>query len=72
MFYPQVYLNDCLYQILKLISCKRIEGMILARDERIDLSKGENSGNLYSLKCMICNDYYFEDIGFKYQPCVCN
>ena len=35
-----------------------------------DFSKGENS-----VKCMICNYYiyyYFKDIGFKYQPYVCN
>ena len=35
--------------------------------EGIDFNKGENS-----VKCMICNDYYFKDIGFKYQPYVCN
>ena len=33
----------------------------------IDFNKGENS-----VKCMICNYYYFKDIGFKYQPYVCN
>ena len=25
-----------------------------------------------SVKCMICNYYYFKDIGFKYQKYVCN
>ena len=34
--------------------------------------KEKNSGNLQSVKCMICNYYYFKDIGFKYQPYVCN
>ena len=32
----------------------------------IDFGKGENS-----VKCMICNYYYFKD-GFKYQSYVCN
>ena len=35
--------------------------------EGIGFNKGENS-----VKCMICNYYYFKDIGFKYQPYVCN
>ena len=41
--------------------------------ERIDKSKGIgfNKGE-HSVKCMICNCYYFKDIGFKYQPHVCN
>ena len=25
-----------------------------------------------SVKCMVCNYYNFKDIGFKYQPYVCN
>ena len=33
----------------------------------IDFNKGGNS-----VKYMICNYYYFKDIGFKYQPYVCN
>ena len=34
--------------------------------EGIDLSKSDKS-----VKCMICNYWYFSD-GFKYQPYVCN
>ena len=37
------------------------------RSEGIDFNKGENS-----VKYMICNYYYFKDIGFKYQTYVCN
>ena len=37
------------------------------KSKDIDFNKGENS-----VKCMICNYYYFKDIGFKYQPYVCN
>ena len=33
----------------------------------IEFNEGENS-----VKCMICNYWYFRVIGFKYQPYVCN
>ena len=45
-----------------MISYERID-----KSEVIDFNKGENS-----VKCMICNYYYFKDIGFKYLPYVCN
>ena len=45
-----------------MISYEKID-----KSEGIDFNKGENS-----VKCMICNYYYFKDIGFKYQPYVCN
>ena len=35
--------------------------------EGIDFDKGKDS-----VKCMICNYFYFKDIGFRYQPYVCN
>ena len=41
------------------------------KSEFIDFNKGENSGNLHSIKCMICHYCCFKD-GFKYQPYVCN
>ena len=25
-----------------------------------------------SKECMICQYWYFKDIGYKYEPCVCN
>ena len=37
------------------------------KSEGIDFNKGENL-----VKYMICNYYYFKDIGFKYQPYICN
>ena len=41
--------------------------------ERIDCSEGIDFNiKEDSVKCMICNYYYFKDIGFKYQPYVCN
>ena len=39
-----------------MISCERIDC-----SEGIDLHKGKDSVN-----CMICNYFYFKDIGFKY------
>ena len=45
-----------------MISYERIDC-----SEGIDFNKEENS-----VKCMICNYYYFKNIGFKYQPYVCN
>ena len=41
--------------------------------ERIDASKLiDFSKTSKSLECMICHYWYFKDIGFKYQPYVCN
>ena len=41
--------------------------------ERIDKSEGTDfDKSKDSIKCMICNYFYFKDIGFKYQPYVCN
>ena len=62
VFYPEVYLDVALYEIQKMISYKRIDC-----SEGIDFYKGQNS-----VKCMIFNYFYFKDIGFKYQPYVCN
>ena len=45
-----------------MISYERID-----KNEGIDFNKSKDS-----IKCMICNYYYFKDIGFKYQPYVCN
>ena len=45
-----------------MISYERID-----KSEGIDFNKRENS-----VKCMICNYYYLKDIGFKYQPYICN
>ena len=60
LFYPQAHLEDCYYK--NMSAYERID-----KSEGIDFNKGKNS-----VKCMICNYYYFKDIGFKYQPYVCN
>ena len=41
--------------------------------EKIDISEGidfDKSNKV--VKCIICHYWYFKDIGFKYQPYVCN
>ena len=41
--------------------------------ERIDISEGIDFDKTNkSVECMICYYWYFKDIGFKYQPYVCN
>ena len=41
--------------------------------DRIDISEGiEFNKSNKSVKCMICHYWYFKDVGFKYQPYVCN
>ena len=41
--------------------------------ERIDISEGIDLDKTNkSVECMICHYWYFKDIGFKYQPYVCN
>ena len=41
--------------------------------EKIDISEGIDFDKISgSVECMICHYWYFKDIGFKYQPYVCN
>ena len=41
--------------------------------ERIDISEAIDFDKTNkSVECMICHYWYFKDIGFKYQPHVCN
>ena len=41
--------------------------------ERIAISEGIDINRSYKSKeCMICHYWYFEDIGYKYEPLVCN
>ena len=41
--------------------------------ERIYISKDiDFDKSNKSVECMICHYWYFKDIGFKYQPYVCN
>ena len=40
--------------------------------ERIDIFEGIDFKSNKSIKWMICHYWYFKDIGFRYQPYVCN
>ena len=41
--------------------------------ERIDVSEGTDLNKSdKSKECMICHYWYFKDIGYKYEPHVCN
>ena len=41
--------------------------------DRIDVSKGTDvNKTILSKECDICHYWYFKDIGFKYQPYLCN
>ena len=47
--------------------------MKMLQYERIDVSEGiyiNKSGG--SKECMICHYWYFKDIGYKFEPHVCN
>ena len=39
----------------------------IAVSEGIDLNKSDKS-----TECMVCQYWYFKDIGYKYEPYVCN
>ena len=45
----------------------------MLEQERIDISEGidVNESNLLK-ECDICHFWYFKDIGFKYEPYLCN
>ena len=56
--YPQVFLNDALYElnIQKMLEYDRID-----ISEKIDVNKTS-----LSKECDICHYWYFKDVGFKY------
>ena len=60
-FYPQVYLDEFLYALWML------------KYNRIDISKGIDASKTNASKeCDICHYWYFKDIGFMYEPYLCN
>ena len=65
--YPQVFLEDNLYKL----NAKRCIKML--EHDRIDISEviDVNKTNL-SKECDICHYWYFKDVGFKYEPYLCN
>ena len=60
-YYLQVFLDECLYQ-LQILEYERNN-----IPEGIDVNKASASK-----KCDICHYCYFKDIGFKYEPYLCN
>ena len=41
--------------------------------EKIDASEGIDTNKTSALKeCMLCHYWYFKDVGFKFEPHVCN
>ena len=62
--YPQVFLNDALYElnIQKMLEYDRID-----ISEKIDVNKTS-----LSKECDICHYWYFKDVGFKYENYLCN
>ena len=60
--YPQVFVDDTSYEL-------NIQKMM----QRINISEGidVNETNL-SKECDVSHHWYFKDIGFKYEPYLCN
>ena len=41
--------------------------------EKIDISEGiDTNKTIASKECMLCHYLYFKDVGFKFEPHVCN
>ena len=41
--------------------------------EKIDLSKGiGNNKTSATIECMLCHYWYFKNVGYKFEPHVCN
>ena len=60
-YYPQIFLDECL--------CK----LQMLEHDRIDISEGINVNKTNASKEFdICHYWYFKDIGFKYEPYLCN
>ena len=60
-YYPQVFLDECLYELQML------------EYDRIDISEGIDINETNASKERDTFQYwYFKDIGFKYEPYLCN
>ena len=61
--YAQIYIDECLYELaISMLEYDRIH-----ISEGIDIKKTNASK-----ECKICHYWYFRDIGFKYEPHLCN
>ena len=66
-FYPQLYLDDCLYEFPVASNILMLEYDRTDIFERIDVNKKSASK-----ECGIFHYWYFKDICFKYEPYLCN
>ena len=47
--------------------------MRMLQYKKVDVSEGIDTDKISSLKeCMLCHYWYFKDVGFKFEPHVCN
>ena len=60
-YYPQIFIDECFCE-LQILEYYRID-----LSEGIDVNKTNASK-----EGDVCNYWYFEDIGFKYEPYLCN
>ena len=45
----------------------------MLQHEKIDISEGINlNETILSKECELCHYWYFKDVGFKFEPHVCN
>ena len=56
IFYMNIFLN------YKSLQCEKIDP-----SERIDINKSNKLKD-----CVVCHYLHFKDIGYKFDPCVCN
>ena len=66
-FYPQLYLDDCLYEFPVASNILMLEYDRTDIFERTDVNKTSASK-----ECGIFHYWYFKDICFKYEPYLCN
>ena len=60
--YPQIYLDESLYELVQMLIYNGID-----ISEVINIKKTNTSK-----ECKICYYWYFKDIGFNYEPHLCN
>ena len=60
-YYPQIFLHE------SALSYKMLQYGEISVSEEIDTNKTSASK-----ECMLCHYWYFKDVGFKFEPHVCN
>ena len=60
-YYPQIFLHE------SALSYKMLQYGKISVSEEIDTNKTSASK-----ECMLCHYWYFKDVGFKFEPHVCN